>query len=193
MYMNNEEPKTIQECLEWLKKGCKLLTDECNYPEDYSVFNSPATEEELKDFESYLKFPLPYAYREFLKFSNGARIMGQDIYGLDMFSANDDFVPDGYLAISSIEGTTERLAISEDDGEIYSFWDLHGSITHFEHEMFSLLELCDDKIQEYKDEKEREERRKAGVTEEQELAELYAQIMAERKRIDEEKKLKMRK
>lgn len=193
MYVNNEEPKTIQECLEWLKKGCKLLTDECNYPKNYSAFNSPATEEELKDFESYLKFPLPYAYREFLKFSNGARIMGQDIYGLDMFGTNDDFVPDGYLAIGSTEVTTERLAISEDDGEIYSFWDLNGSITDFEHEMFSLLELCDDKIQEYKDEKEREERRKAGITQEQELQELYAQIKAERKRIDEEKKLKMRK
>ena len=118
MFMNDEKPKDLQECLERLKKGCETLSAECNYSEDYSQFNPPATEEEIVKFESTLKFPLPQEYREFLKFSNGARIMGEEIYGLDSIGSSDVYVPDGYLSISRVEMTSERLAISEENGKI---------------------------------------------------------------------------
>ena len=45
MFMKDEKPKSLQECLERLKRGCELLYDECNYSEDYSHFNPPAAEE----------------------------------------------------------------------------------------------------------------------------------------------------
>ena len=176
MFMNDEKPKNLQECFERLKKGCETLSAECNYSEDYSQFNPPATEEEIVKFESTLKFPLPQEYREFLKFSNGARIMGEEIYGLDSIGSSDVYVPDGYLAISSTEMTSRRLAISDENGTLYLFWDLQPDTWDFEYEIMSLLEKCEDEVYDCKYEKEREERRKAGVTEEQERAELYAKI-----------------
>lgn len=185
MLMNDEKPKDLQECLERLKKGCETLSAECNYSEDYSQFNPPATEEEIVKFESTLKFPLPQEYREFLKFSNGARIMGEEIYGLDSIGSSDVYVPDGYLSISKLEITSRRLAISEADGELCIIWDLKESTWDFEHEIMKKLEECEGLIDSYRYEQEREEHRKAGITEEQELDEIYAQIMAERKRIDE--------
>lgn len=80
----NEKINSLKECFEQLKKGCETLSAECNYSEDYSNFNPPATEEQIIELESHLKYPLPEAYREFLKFSNGARIMGEEIFGLNM-------------------------------------------------------------------------------------------------------------
>ncbi len=146
MFMNDEKPKTLQECLERLKKGCEKLYDEYEYPEDYSQFNSPATEEELQKFEERLGFVLPEAYREFLKFSNGAMIDGLEIYGVNMIGTIDEYIPDGYLAISYREMTSERLAISKKDGEIYIFWDLHGDKWNFEEMVMGMLSECEGNI-----------------------------------------------
>ena len=172
----NEETNSLKECFERLKKGCETLSEECNYSDDYSKFNPPATEEQIKEYEREFKFPLPEAYREFLKFSNGARIMGEDIYGLNMIGLDGPFVPDGYLAISQLEATSKRMAISENDGEVYLFWDLKGDSWNIKEYFFDLLNQCEDKIDEYKREIEKEERRKAGITEEQEMFELYAKL-----------------
>ncbi|WP_303819504.1 hypothetical protein [Ruminococcus flavefaciens] len=54
----------------------------------------------------------------------------------------------------------------------------------------NLLNDCEDKVDEHNREVETKKRREAGITSEQELEELYAQIMNERKRIDKEKGLK---
>ena len=152
----NEETNSLQECFERLKKGCKTLSEECNYSENYSKFNPPATEEQIKDFESELKYPLPEAYREFLKFSNGARIMGEDIYGLDMIGMNDQYVPKGYLAISSIEMMSDRMAISLEDGDLYMLYDLKPSSWSFEREIKSLLNECESEIKSIKIQQENE-------------------------------------
>ena len=86
MFTNDERPKTLQECFERLKKGCETLYDECNYSKDYSHFNPPTTEDRISDMEKRIGFALPYEYREFLKFSDGAKIMENcaTIYGLNM-------------------------------------------------------------------------------------------------------------
>ena len=192
MFMNDEKPKNLQECFERMKKACETLENEYGYSK-YAKFNPPLTEkeiQELEEYESRLGFKLPEAYREFLKFSNGAIIDELKIYELDMIGMPDDYVPDGYLAISSTEMTSRRLAISDENGTLYLFWDLQPDTWDFEYEIMSLLEKCENEVYDCKYEKEREERRKAGITEEQELDEIYAQIMAERKRIDEEKKQK---
>ena len=192
MFMNDEKPKNLQECFERIKKACETLENEYGYSK-YAKFNPPLTEKEIQDLEEYesrLGFKLPEAYREFLKFSNGAIIDELKIYELGMIGMPDDYVPDDFLPITSIECVPERMAISMEDGNIYMFWEGIKEDCDFEYEMMSLLEKCENEVYDCKYEKEREERRKAGITEEQELDEIYAQIMAERKRIDEEKKQK---
>ena len=192
MFMNDEKPKNLQECFERIKKACETLENEYGYSK-YAKFNPPLTEkeiQELEEYESRLGFKLPEAYREFLKFSNGAIIDELKIYELGMIGMPDDYVPDDFLPITSIECVPERMAISMEDGNIYMFWEGIKEDCDFEYEMMSLLEKCENEVYDCKYEKEREERRKAGITEEQELDEIYAQIMAERKRIDEEKKQK---
>ena len=192
MFINDEKPKNLQECFERLKKGCEMLYDEYEYSEDYSHFNPPATEERIQAMEKRLGFALPQGYRQFLRFSDGAKIMGNSatIYGLNWIGASDHMVPTGYLTIGEVVGDGERIALSETDGQIYSCYNGRISLFHFEDRMFELLNECEGLIEDIQDDMEREERRKAGITEEQELDEIYAQIMAERKRIDEEKKQK---
>ena len=189
---NFNTPKTLQECFERLKKGCEMLYDEYEYPEDYSQFNPPATEEKIQAMEKRLGFALPQGYRQFLRFSDGAKIMGNSatIYSLDWIGASDPMVPAGYLTIGEVIGDGERIALSEADGKIYSCYNGRISLWHFEDRMFEMLSECEGLIEDIQDDMEREERRKSGITEDQELAEIYAQIMAERKRIDEEKKQK---
>ena len=192
MFMNDEKPKDLHECFERMKKACETLENEYGYSK-YAKFNPPLTEKEIQDLEEYesrLGFKLPEAYREFLKFSNGAIIDELKIYELGMIGMPDDYVPDDFLPITSIECVPERMAISMEDGNIYMFWEGIKEDCDFEYEIMSLLEKCENEVYDCKYEKEREERRKAGITEEQELDEIYAQIMAERKRIDEEKKQK---
>ena len=197
MFMNDEKPKNLQECFERIKKACETLENEYGYSK-YAKFNPPLTEkqiQELEEYENRLGFKLPEAYREFLKFSNGAVINGLEIYELDMIGMPDDYVPDDFLPITSIESVPERMAISMEDGNIYMFWEGIKEDCDFEYEIMSLLEKCEDEVYDCKYEKEREERRKAGVTEEQEYEEIRERIKAAQKklaeklkRIDEEKK-----
>ncbi|MBR3901875.1 MAG: SMI1/KNR4 family protein [Ruminococcus sp.] len=192
MFMNDKKPKNLQECFERMKKACETLENEYGYSK-YAKFNPPLTEkqiQELEEYESRLGFKLPEAYREFLKFSNGAIIDELKIYELGMIGMPDDYVPDDFLPITSIEGVPERMAISMEDGNIYMFWEGIKEDCDFEYQLMQLLEKCEDEVDNCIRKKEREERRKAGITEEQEMFEIYAQIMAERKRIDEEKKQK---
>ena len=178
MFMNDEKPKNLQERFERMKKACETLENEYGYSK-YAKFNPPLTEkeiQELEEYESRLGFKLPEAYREFLKFSNGAIIDELKIYELGMIGMPDDYVPDDFLPITSIECVPERMAISMEDGNIYMFWEGEKEDCDFEYQLMQLLEKCEDEVNDCKYEKEREERRKAGITEEQERAELYAKI-----------------
>ena len=181
MFMNDKKPKNLHECFERMKKACETLENEYGYSK-YAKFNPPLTEkeiQELEEYESRLGFKLPEAYREFLKFSNGAVINGMEIYELDMIGMPDDYVPDDFLPITSIESVPERMAISMEDGNIYMFWEGIKEDCDFEYEIMSLLEKCEDEVDNCIRKKEREERRKAGITEEQEMYELYAKLLGE--------------
>ena len=50
MFMNDERPKTLQECFERLKKACEWLIDEEVFSTSAFRFNAPVTEEKLKEF-----------------------------------------------------------------------------------------------------------------------------------------------
>ena len=183
MFLNNEKPKNVRECMVRLKKGCEKLYDECDYPESH--FNPPATEEEIAKIERGLKFPLPNDYKDFLRFSNGARIMDNDIYGTDDFGMPDDYIPNGYLAIGKNELSGKRIAISKEDGTVYLLWDLIEKSWDFEFEILALLEECEDLIDEHEEEVARQKRREAGITEEQEYQEILERIKAAKKEIEE--------
>ena len=187
---NFNTPKTLQECFERLKKGCEMLYDEYEYPEDYSQFNPPATEERIQAMEKRIGLALPQGYRKFLLFSNGAKIMGNSatIYGLDWIGASDPMVPAGYLTIGEVIGDGERIALSEADGKIYSCYNGRISLWHFEDEMFELLNECEELIEDIQDNIEREKRRKAGITEEQEYNEIRERIKAAKKELAEKLK-----
>ena len=188
MFANDEKPKNMYECMVRLKKGCEKLYDECDYPESH--FNPPATEEEIAEIERILKFPLPDDYKEFLRFSNGARIMDNDIYGTDDFGMSDDYIPNGYLAIGRNELSGKRIAISKEDGTVYLLWDLREKSWDFEFEILALLEECKDLIDEHEREVEWKKRKKAGMTTEQINEELREQIRIAKMKLAQKKENK---
>ena len=173
-----EKPKTLEECFERLKKGCQRLSDECGYSDDYSVFNEPATEEEIKRYEERHNIVLPEDYKKFLRFSNGAEIMGTSmtIYGLNYCGISDEMVPEYYCVIGEQIGDGERIAFDPETKEIFSFYN--GKITPWliEDEMKTLLDHCEGCIWNSEFEKNREKRRKMGITPEQERNELHNEI-----------------
>lgn len=192
MFLNGEKPKTMRECAERLKKGCELLvTDEYGYTEKNGIFNPPATEEMIIECEKRLGFALPEAYKEFVRVSNGGWILRHEIYGLEYIGMSDRYVPEGYLSLSYTEMTSERLAFSESDGNLYMFWDLESELWEFEDYLLMRLEDCEEKITEHDEEVARKKRREAGITEEQEKYELLARLIGEERAkmvIEEEKK-----
>ena len=147
MYLNGEKPKNLRECLERLKKSSQQLTsDEYGFDRDNGIFNPPASEKEIKEYEESFGITFPDDYREFLKFSNGATVMGVEIYGLDSVGMDDDYVPDGYLALTYNETTNTRLAISETDGKMYMVMDHEPNPHRFESFLMHQLEICEEEI-----------------------------------------------
>ena len=100
--------------------------------------------------EERLGFRLPHSYREFLKFANGAKIMGTSatIYGLGMIGVSDPMVPDGYLTIGEYIGDGERLALSKADGEVYTCYNGSLASRGLEDILLGLLEECEECIEE---------------------------------------------
>jgi hypothetical protein len=66
-----------------------------------------------------------------------------------------------------------------EDGIIYMFWEGEKEDCDFEYKIMSLLEKCEDEVDNCIRKKAREERRKAGITEEQEMYELYVELLGE--------------
>lgn len=173
-----EEPKTLEECFERLKKGCQKLSDECEYSDDYSVFNEPATEDEIKRYDENNNIVLPEDYKKFLRFSNGAKIMENcmTIYGLGRCGFSDEMVPENYFVIGEEVGDGERIAFDPETKEIFSFYN--GKITPWliNNEMKNLVDNCEGCIWESEWKKEKEKKRKMGITPEQERKELHDEI-----------------
>lgn len=145
MYLNNQKPKDIHECIKRLKEGCERLAEEYG-ADDFGSFDYPVTEEQIKAVEEELGIKLPNEYREFVKVSDGAWMMQKRLYGIKSIGMSDPYVPDGYLALSYNELTTERLAISETDGKLYMFWGSEPDEWTFEEYLMNELEKCEENI-----------------------------------------------
>ena len=188
MFMNDEKPKNLHECFERMKKGCETLENEYGYSK-YAKFNPPLTEkeiQELEEYESRLGFKLPEAYREFLKFSNGAIIDELKIYELDMIGMPDDYVPDDFLPITSIESVPERMAISMEDGNIYMFWEGEKEDCDFEYQLMKKLEECEECIIEHEEKARKASRTPDEIKRDEE--EVQAVVDKWRKFLEERKK-----
>lgn len=154
MLFNFKEPKTLQECLERLKSGYKRMVDEDLCHSDCSIFYPGVTEEQLKKIENDYNITLCEEYKEFMKFSNGAKIMegSANIYDIAMFGVSDPMVPDGYSTIGEIIGDGERIAISKEDGDIYSCYDGKVKYWSISNYMDQLLKDCEQEIYEHEKE-----------------------------------------
>lgn len=188
MYNNNKGMTEIEECVEKLRKGCKTLVEEFEHSEECAKVFPPATDEEIEELERSLKFPLPEDYKEFLKLANGVIIDHTEICGTDSIIVKDSWLPDGYLAISCSDNTSERLAISKEDGRVYLFWELQPEEWNFTLKLKNVLEECENDIYEYEYRREKEENRKKGITEEQEYNEIRERIKAAKKKLAEKLK-----
>lgn len=125
------------------------MTEELDYwSKDYCEFNLPATEQEIEKLESSYGLKLPDEYKEFLRFSNGAKICGTSctIYGTDMFGAGDAMVLDPLYTVGECIGDGERIALDPRDGELYSCYN--GTVETFslELEMYRLVKECEENI-----------------------------------------------
>ena len=188
MLMNDEKTKDLQECVEKLRKGCKTLVEEFEYSEECAKVFPPAIEEDIVKFESTLNFPLPHTYREFLKFSNGAVIDGLEIYALGMTRMPEDYVPDNFLPITSIEGVPERMAISMEDGKIYMFWEGIKEDCDFEYQLMHLLKECELEIKSIKKQKENEKKDPETLKKEtEEIVSKWRNFLTERKKENKDK------
>lgn len=154
MFLNNEKPKNVRECMERLKKAREIVvSDEYGYTEKDFEFNSPASEELIEKCENDYGFKFPEDCKEFFKISNGCRIIHKEIYGVDYVGMKDPFVPDGCLCFGRCDGTSERLAFSK-DGKFYVCYDFEPEPWDFEDFIFLLLEECEEIIIENQREKE---------------------------------------
>lgn len=185
-----EESKTLEECFERLKKDRDRLIDECDFPSNYNRFNEPATEEQIEKLEKTHNIKLPEEYKEFLRFANGATIMGTSatIYGTDMFGVRDMMVPVDYFTVGERIGDGERIALNPEDGKLYSCYN--GTIKPFylEHELHRLIEECEEEIIESEEEKARAAKDPETLRKEAEEAKIRInKFLEERRRKQNEK------
>jgi len=144
-----EKPRSMQECFERIRLAAERLTGELAcWPNEYCEFNPPATEQEIEELESSYELKLPDEYKEFLRFSNGAKIGGYSctVYGTKDFGVDDPMVPEPLYTVGELIGDGERIALDPRDGELYSCYN--GTIEPFslELEMYRLVKECEENI-----------------------------------------------
>ena len=185
----SKKPESIKECVERMRKANDLLINDFGYGE-YATFGKPATEDDIKEAEKSLGFPLPEDYKEFVRLTGTIEIEHQDerIFGLDDLGANDHYTPDGYIAMSYTGLTSERLALSEEDGEVYLFWDLDPDSYAFTYFLENMLSRMEETVSEEHDREETKKMRAEGITKEDESLAINEIIVPKWKKLAEQNK-----
>lgn len=80
------------------------------------IFNMPATDTEIQEWEKNSKIILPSSYADWLKFSNGSILRGSvaEIYGLDRIEYDIEYLPDDYVVIGRLTGDGEIICFSKE-------------------------------------------------------------------------------
>lgn len=188
MYIG-EKPKSMQECFERIRSAAERLTGELAcWPNEYCEFNPPATEQEIEELESSYGLKLPDEYKEFLRFSNGAKIGGYSctVYGTKDFGVDDPMVPDEFYTVGETIGDGERIALNPEDGELYSCYNGEIEPFSFEWEMCRLVKECEENVIEC--EKQIAEEKKTPEQKQKDAEEYAAFISKFNRSIEEAKK-----
>lgn len=123
MAMNNcNISEEIQEILE--------IRDELS--EDEFVFYDPVSDTEIVKWEEEHEITIPEQYKEWLKFSNGAKLAGEFVrfFALNQFIINDADYEEPIVTIGNLIGDGEILAFSIRTAEILRIID--GNTRRFE-------------------------------------------------------------
>lgn len=186
-----KKPESVRECVERMRRANELLINDYGYG-TYMTFGQPASEEEIAKYEERLGFQLPQDYREFIQLTGTVSINGGDeqIFGFEDIGANDHYTPDEYLALSYSAATSERLAMSEEDGEIYLFWDLDPDPYTFMDYLSSMMERTEEIVSEEYEHEEKKKMRADGISEEDESAAVKEIIVKKWQKFLEENKNK---
>ncbi len=124
-----------------------------------------------------------------MKLANGAVIDYTVICGTDSIIVKDSWLPDGYWAISYSDRTSERLAISKEDGRVCLFWELQPEEWNFTLKLKNLLEECENDIYEYESKRKQQENAKKSPDEiKRDEEEVQAVVDKWRKFLEERKK-----
>ena len=169
-----KKPESVKEWVERIRRAAEILENNYGY-DTYATFGRSATEEEIIAFETDLGFMLPQEYKEFVRLTGTIEFDSQDeaIYGLEDIGVNDQYTPDGYLAMSYVGMTSERLALSLEDGEIELFWDLDSYPTTFLGYITKVLESIEETVSEEYEREETKKMRADGITQEDESEALH--------------------
>ena len=93
-------------------------------------FHPPASETEIQELEQHLQVSLPEDYKNFLRFSNGARLnhFTAELYSVaEIISFSDmkkaDWFPAEYVMLADIIGDGEVLCFSKKTKKIVRYFD----------------------------------------------------------------------
>ena len=187
----SKKPENVRECIERMRRANELLINDYGYG-TYMTFGKPASVEEIAKYEERLGFQLPQDYRKFIQLTGTVSVNGGDeqIFGFEDIGANDDYTPDGYLALSYTAGMSERLAMSEEDGEICLFWDLDPDPYTFMDFLSMKMEQTEEIVSEEYEREEKKKMRADGISEEDESAAVKEIIVKKWQKFLEENKNK---
>lgn len=131
--MSSDIKKEIQEIL-------KIRDELCD--EEF-VFNNPISDIEIKKWENENKITIPELYKEWLRFSNGAKLEGEfaRFFGLEELIVNMTDYEEPIVIIGNLIGDGEILAFSIRTGEILKI--LGANIRRFDSFKQYLLYLID--------------------------------------------------
>ncbi|MDR0920318.1 MAG: SMI1/KNR4 family protein [Oscillospiraceae bacterium] len=142
MYVPKIPQNNLTEDIRALVNLCKSLADK-----HYFLFNPPAKESEIAEWETKNKIKIPQDYKDWLRFSNGSTFERNlaEFYSINQLEIYNNPDYEDYVIIGSIIGDGETLCFSRDTGKI--FRDNHGEISEYP-SFKNVLEWVCDNLQE---------------------------------------------
>ena len=117
--------KELNQLIQELQHLARLLNDTREFE-----FSPPASEAEIQGLEQHLQVSLPEDYKNFLRFSNGARLnhFTAELYSVsEIISFSDmkkaDWFPADYVMLADIIGDGEVLCFSKETGKFIRCFD----------------------------------------------------------------------
>lgn len=120
-----------------LKNEIEEMVDICNRLEEiedeeiYTAYREPATEEMLTDWEKENDIVLPEEYKDFLRFTDGARIAAYTalFVSVEGIKPNSKLLPPEYVLVGDYGGYGALMCFSKTTGEFITYEQ--GKIEHY--------------------------------------------------------------